>query len=110
MWTQKNEIKNVLDRETEIRSNIQHKDLWRRLLIVMRPAKENQRPPLIWLRKLLWLTIWEVLIHVTSPHRPPPPFPNLEITEALMIQIKTRASQAHVMSVEFTAVKTLFEK
>ena len=30
----------------------------------------------------------------------PPPFPNLEITEALMIQIKTRASQAHVMSVE----------
>ena len=53
MWTQKNEIKNVLDRETEIRSNIQHKDLWRRLLIVMRPAKENPRPPLIWLRKLL---------------------------------------------------------
>ena len=44
------------------------------------------------------------------PPPPPPPFPNLEITEALMIQIKTRASQAHVMSVEFTAVKTLFEK
>ena len=100
MWTQKNEIKNVLDRETEIRSNFQHKDLWRRLLIVMRPAKENQRPPLIWLRKLLWLTIWEVLIHVTSPHPHPPPFPNLEITEDLMIQIKTRASQAQVMSVE----------
>ena len=62
----KNEIKNVLDRETEIRSNIQHKDLWRRLLIVMRPAKENHRTLLKWLRKLLWLTIWEVLIHVTT--------------------------------------------
>ena len=41
MWTQKNEIKNVLDRDTEIRSNFQHKALRRRLLIVMRPAKEN---------------------------------------------------------------------
>ena len=34
----------------------------------------------------------------TTP--PPHPLPKLEITEALMIQIKTRASEAHVMSVE----------
>ena len=31
---------------------------------------------------------------------PPPPFPILEITEDLMIQIKTWASQAQVMSGE----------
>ena len=75
MWTQKNKIKNVLDREKEIRSNFQNKALWRRLLNVMRPAKENQCPLLIWLRELLWAAIWEDLIftHVTTPPPPTPP-------------------------------------
>jgi len=31
--------------------------------------------------------------NIYTRHPSPPPFPNLEITEDLMIQIKTRASQ-----------------
>ena len=58
-------------------------------------------PTSIWLRKLLTDDLRGFNTRHFPPPRPSPPaFPNLEITEALMIQIKTRASQAHVMSVE----------
>ena len=80
MWTQKNEIKNVLDRETEIRSNIQHKDLMTPFVNCDATSEGEPAPTSDMVEKV---AMTDDLRSLNTRHSPPTPFPTSKSRKTL---------------------------